>query len=213
MGIGRLVLSQTPAMCRTDLTSVSAILPRHILLVEDDAAIRAVVAEVLEDEGYVVTANKTPVEAMQLLDQGSFDLVITDGFSTLPRDTLITTADLVRSAGLTPVALFSAHAHDPDVARAAGFCDLITKPFDLDTLVHQVKAVETPNAELLDDAVGVASATSRGGRGCITAAIASSELKAIKSERRSMVPLSMDALPHAYQLKPCSARLVSMFLR
>jgi DNA-binding response OmpR family regulator len=76
---------------------------------------------------------------MSLLDQGSFDLVITDGFSRLARTMFSTTAELVRHAGPTPVALFSAHTHDPGVARAAGFRDLITKPFDLDTLVHQVK--------------------------------------------------------------------------
>ena len=81
------------------------------------------------------------MEAARLLDQGIFDLVVTDGFSRLPGAAFITTGDLVRSASPTPVALFSAHTHDPDVAKAAGFRDLITKPFDPDTLVHQVKVL------------------------------------------------------------------------
>jgi DNA-binding response OmpR family regulator len=103
--------------------------------------IRDLVVEVLEDEGYTVTAVVTPMEATRLLDQVGLDLVITDGFSTLPESTFANTADVLRSAGPTPVALFSAHTHDLDVAKAAGFSDLIAKPFNLDMLVHQVKVL------------------------------------------------------------------------
>ena len=107
------MLTQTSATHTADLTSANAALPGHILLVEDDASIRDVVAEILEAEGYVVTASRTPVEATRLLDQASFDLVIADGFSTLPEAAFITTADLVRSPGLTPIALFSTRTYDP----------------------------------------------------------------------------------------------------
>ena len=128
-----------PAATRsTDLASANPALPGHILLVEDDALIRDLVVEVLEDEGYTVTASLTPMEATRLLDQGGFDLVITDGFSARPGSSFVNTADVVRSAGRTPVALFSAHTHDLDLAKAAGFGDLIAKPFDLGTIVHQV---------------------------------------------------------------------------
>jgi DNA-binding response OmpR family regulator len=68
-------------------------------------------------------------------------LVITDGFSTEPGTVFVNTADLIRGAGVTPVALFSAHRLDRERAQAAGFRDLITKPFDLDTLVRQVKVL------------------------------------------------------------------------
>ena len=135
------MLSHTAATRCTDLAPVTPVLPGHILLVEDHAAIRDLVVEVLEQEGYLVTASVTPMEATRLLDQVGFDLVITDGFSTLPGSTFANTADVVRSAGPIPVALFSAHTRDPDVAKAAGFRDLIAKPFDLDTLVHQVKVL------------------------------------------------------------------------
>ena len=97
------------------------------------------VVTVLEDEGYAVVVCLTPLHAMSLLDRVGFDLVITDGFSSVPGAVFVNTADLIRSAGVTPVALFSAHTLDPELARAAGFPDLITKPFDLDTLVRQVK--------------------------------------------------------------------------
>jgi DNA-binding response OmpR family regulator len=115
--------------------------PEHILLIEDDVMISDLVVTVLEDEGYAVVVCLTPLDAMSFLDRLSFDLVITDGFSREPRAVFVNTADLVRSAGVTAVALFSAHRLDRERAQAAGFRDLITKPFDLDTLVRQVKAL------------------------------------------------------------------------
>jgi CheY-like chemotaxis protein len=116
-------------------------LPEHVLLIEDDVMIGEVVVAVLEDEGYAVIACLTPLQGVALLQRITFDLVITDGFSRVPGAVLVNTADVVRSAGVTPVALFSAHTLDVELARAAGFRDLITKPFDMDTLVRQVKAL------------------------------------------------------------------------
>jgi CheY-like chemotaxis protein len=113
--------------------------PEHILLIEDDVMISEVVVTVLEDEGYAVVVCLTPLDAKALLHRVSFDLVITDGFSNVPEAVFVNMADLIISAGVTPVALFSAHKLDLQLARAAGFGDLITKPFDLDTLLRQVK--------------------------------------------------------------------------
>jgi CheY-like chemotaxis protein len=127
--------------------SSMADLPEHVLLIEDDVMISEVVVTVLEDEGYAVVVCLTPLDAITLLHRVSFDLVITDGFSNVPEAVFGKMADLIRSAGVTPVALFSAHKLDLQLARAAGFGDLITKPFDLNTLVRQVKV-------LLDDPSG-----------------------------------------------------------
>jgi DNA-binding response OmpR family regulator len=135
------VISQNATTRSTDLMSVAAVLPGHILLVQDDALIRGLVTMVLEDEGYAVTASVTPMEATRLLDQMSFDLVITDGFSRVPGDVFVNMADLIRGAGVTPVALFSAHTLDLELAKAAGFHDIITKPFDVDTLLRQVRVL------------------------------------------------------------------------
>lgn len=52
---------------------------RKVLLVEDEFLIRLVLAEVLSDAGYVVTAAVTADEAASLLDgAGTFDVVVTD---------------------------------------------------------------------------------------------------------------------------------------
>jgi CheY-like chemotaxis protein len=116
-------------------------LPEHILLVEDDVMISEVVVTVLEDEGYAVVVCLTPLHAVALLQQVHFDLVITDGFSRVPGGVLVNTADVIRSAGVTPVALFSAHTVDIERAKTADFRDLITKPFDVDALVRHVKVL------------------------------------------------------------------------
>ena len=93
-------------------------LPEHILLIEDDVMISELVVTVLEDEGYAVVVCLTPLDAMSLLDRLSFDLVITDGFSREPGAVFVNTADLIRSAGITPVALFSAHRLDRERAQS-----------------------------------------------------------------------------------------------
>jgi CheY-like chemotaxis protein len=125
---------------KAEQSSVSD-LPERILLIEDDVSIGELVVEVLEDEGYGVVVCLTPLDAMALLHRVTFDLVITDGFSSVPEAVFVNMADLIRSTGVTPVALFSAHKLDLEIARAAGFGDVITKPFDLDTLVRQVKVL------------------------------------------------------------------------
>jgi CheY-like chemotaxis protein len=112
---------------------------RRILLVEDDVLLSEVVSGLLEDEDYTVVACAAPLEAALLMEHVCFDLVITDGFSKQPSGVFSSTADLLNQAGATPVALFSAHTLAVETALAAGFRDLITKPFDVDTLVRQVR--------------------------------------------------------------------------
>lgn len=65
--------------------------------------------------------------------------MITDGFSNRISGVFANTADVLHSAGVTPVALFSAHILELDTAQAAGFRDLITKPFEIDRLVRQIR--------------------------------------------------------------------------
>lgn len=50
----------------------------HILLVEDDADLLGVLAEVLEGAGYRVSAATRRAQARTLLRQGGIDLIVTD---------------------------------------------------------------------------------------------------------------------------------------
>ena len=113
----------------------------HILLVEDDLMVQELVVGVLEDEGYAVIAATIPVDAVALLEHISFDLVITDGFSKAADAVFTSTQDVLQHAGVAPVVLFSAHTLRLEQAQEAGFRDLIPKPFDIDTLLQQVRAL------------------------------------------------------------------------
>ena len=115
--------------------------PGRVLFVEDDLALRNLIVFVLEDEGYAVIAAEVPVDAVKLLEHVRFDLVITDGFSRTEVAVLANAADVLLGAGVTPVVLFSVHTIDVEAARAAGFRDLITKPFGIDALERQVRAL------------------------------------------------------------------------
>ena len=50
----------------------------RILLVEDDDSIRELIEEMLNDEGYELTAVRNGLEAKELLKTRKFDLIITD---------------------------------------------------------------------------------------------------------------------------------------
>ena len=118
--------------------------PVRILAVDDDASLREVLGAFLEDAGFVVTLASTLEAAIACLQRHTFDLVLTDGFSTLPREVLATTAPLRQAAGTTPVVLFTAHTLDDATVHAAGFAALVTKPVDFDELERRLHALLHP---------------------------------------------------------------------
>lgn len=134
---GVAVYQLNPKGVRTE----AALPQERILIVEDDAAVRDLLTVVLEDEGYAVIVSTTPLDAATLAETVAFDLVITDGFSEQARAVFTSTAALRAVAGVTPVALFSAHRLELTAAQAAGFADLISKPFELDGFEAQVRTL------------------------------------------------------------------------
>jgi CheY-like chemotaxis protein len=115
-------------------------LPRHILLVEDDFAIRETVAEVLESDGFQVTCAHNGAEALRLLGEGHrpglilLDLMmpVMDGWEfRLAQRRNPEIASI-------PVIVLSAGAGQegrlPMLAAAA----FLPKPFELDQLLNTV---------------------------------------------------------------------------
>ena len=135
----------TVAVYRLNPKGVRTELPppqRRILLIEDDVAVQELMQLLLEEEGYAVIVSRTPADASALLEAVAFDLVITDGFSAAATAVVTNTLDVLAAAGATPpVALFTAHRIALDEALTAGFRDVIAKPFDLDALERQVRAL------------------------------------------------------------------------
>src|SRR5690348_9225218 len=84
---------------------------RPLLLVEDDAAIAAVLVETFADEGYAVQTAGSPQEARRLLVASrphDYALVLSDSFIQSPADPF-TWLDEVRARTTAPVVIFSAH--------------------------------------------------------------------------------------------------------
>ena len=123
---------------RRDTALVPTAAPR-ILVIEDDLVVRELVVTILEDENYAVLASEAPAAAQPLLEHVQFDLVITDGFNPNSAAMLVDSMETIRAAGATPVALFSVQQVQLDAARAAGFRDILAKPFDLETFLTHVR--------------------------------------------------------------------------
>jgi CheY-like chemotaxis protein len=114
---------------------------QHILVVDDDALLQELVTVILEDDGYVVMATSTPVDATAILGKVAFDLVMTDSYGRAGGAALVHATELLAVAAPAPVLLFTAHHVNLDAALAAGFRGLLAKPFEIETLERQVRAL------------------------------------------------------------------------
>ncbi len=111
----------------------------HLLVVDDEAGIREMLAIVFRKDGYRVSAARGCVEALALLDGEAPDLVLTDlkmpdgsGFEVLKK---------VRETHReTPVVMITAYSSTKTAVDALkqGAYDYIAKPFDMDELKHVV---------------------------------------------------------------------------
>jgi two-component system response regulator AtoC len=138
---------------------------KKILIVDDEATIRASLAEALSEEGFQVDTAETGEEGLARCHGGSYDLVVTD--LKLPGVTGLEILQALRNQGQRiPVIMMTAYG-DVDTAVAAmraGAYDFIQKPFKLNAIRKQVRAAlratgETrPEAALADHDVPAAPA-------------------------------------------------------
>ena len=116
--------------------------PRRVLVVEDEALVRLLVVQVLEEAGYAVREAAEARSALELLRSGEFiDLVVTDvGLPGVNGKQLVDQA-----RGLRPdlkILFMTGYADSAllDDVLPEGV-DLITKPFDLDALAAKADAL------------------------------------------------------------------------
>lgn len=114
----------------------------RVLIVEDDAVSRAVTARTLEGLDLDIAAAQTGVEALAMLAQKPFDLVLMD--CQMPELDGYTTARTIRSLDTgvryVPILALTANAlaGDREKCLDAGMNDYLKKPFDLDELRNKV---------------------------------------------------------------------------
>jgi two-component system KDP operon response regulator KdpE len=113
----------------------------QLLVVDDDAALRRVVARSLEDSGYRVVAVGDGEAALDALTRTSPDLVLldvmlpgVDGFALLRQ---------MREWTSAPIIMLTARASEQDIVRGLqrGADDYVTKPFRLGELLARIEAL------------------------------------------------------------------------
>ncbi len=118
----------------------------HILIVDDEAEIRESLSEILKEEGYAVTSTASAAEAMVLLQDASYDVLLLDIW--LPdRDGLevLTEIRSLEIDSLPEVIIISGHGTIETAVRATklGAFDFLEKPLSIDrTLILLKNAVE-----------------------------------------------------------------------
>ena len=114
----------------------------HVLIVDDEAEIRDSLESILSEEGYLVTTAATAGEALTLLADALYDVVLLDIW--LPdRDGLDALADIrqMDSAHLPEVVIISGHGTIEAAVRATklGAYDFLEKPLSLDRTLIVLK--------------------------------------------------------------------------
>ena len=119
----------------------------HLLIVDDEGEIRESLEEILREENYVVTSTATASEALELLRDAVYDVVLLDIW--LPdRDGLDVLRD-IHALGLDSkpeVIIISGHATIETAVRATklGAFDFLEKPLSMDrTLILVKNAIES----------------------------------------------------------------------
>jgi len=112
----------------------------RILIVDDDAAIRATLTQHLMANGYDVVSANDGVEAMERFTALHPDLVLTD--LAMPRADGFTVIQGIRASSDTPVLVLSVRGGDADKVRALdlGADDFVVKPFSAIELLARVRA-------------------------------------------------------------------------
>ena len=114
---------------------------RHILVVEDEPQMRAMLVDNLEFDGYHVTAVASGEEALVEVERHAFALLLVDVM--LPGISGFDVCQRLRSLGRhVPIIVLTARTHERDRVRGLdlGADDYVSKPFSVRELLARVRA-------------------------------------------------------------------------
>ncbi len=131
-----------------------------LLLVEDDAALAAVVTSGLREHGYQVRGAATFADGRVLVRDDEFDVIILDVM--LPGGTGFELCRVAREAGIaTPILMLTARdtVDDRVAGLEAGADDYLIKPFAFRELLARVRALARRRPGLEPEVVTIADLT------------------------------------------------------
>ena len=115
---------------------------KTVLVVEDNRDNFDLVAEILEDEGYVVTGADSAEEGIRIIKKGGVDLVLMD--VGLPDMDGLEATKIIKSGRNTkniPIVALTAYAMKGDREKtiSAGCDEYLPKPLNEDKLIETIK--------------------------------------------------------------------------
>jgi two-component system response regulator AtoC len=114
---------------------------KHLLIVDDENALREAIAERLADHGFVVEQAGSGEQAIQRLADFAFDILITDLRLPGVDGRKVIEAALERYPEIIPIVITGyGTVKDAVEAIKQGAADFITKPFQFDALLHVVRS-------------------------------------------------------------------------
>jgi len=115
--------------------------PQRLLIVDDDADIRTLLAEQLTRSGFIVSTAGNGTQMRQVLGGGQIDLIVLD--LNLPREDGLTLCRDLRSHSGLPVIMLTARGSPVDriVGLEMGADDYVTKPFEPRELIARIRNV------------------------------------------------------------------------
>ncbi|MBC9246506.1 response regulator [Paracoccus sp. 11-3] len=128
----------------------------HILIVDDDERIRALLGKFLRKNGYMVTIAADAARARRLLSGLEFDLIVLDVM--MPGEDGVSLTRALRQKITTPILLLTAKGEIEDriAGLESGADDYLTKPFEprelllrIGAILRRVPAVEASQPKFL----------------------------------------------------------------
>jgi two-component system OmpR family response regulator len=115
--------------------------PHRLLIVDDDADIRTLLAEELRKAGFIVSSAANGAEMRQALEREPVDLIVLD--LNLPREDGLTLCRDLRARSGLPVIMLTARSGPIDriVGLEMGADDYVPKPFEPRELVARIRNV------------------------------------------------------------------------
>lgn len=112
----------------------------HVLVVEDDSAIRAALVRSLTGAGHAVTSQTSGMAGLSAAVDGRPDVVVLD--LGLPDVDGLVVLSMLRAVSMVPVVVATARDDEKEIIRAldAGADDYLVKPFGAGELLARVRA-------------------------------------------------------------------------